>query len=57
MNIAKLVKQAQDREFTDFSDATKEILKQRVQQKLQEKGYIDRLAAARLEKNSEIGNK
>jgi len=55
MDTTKLVKQAQDRQFTDFSDATKEILKQRVQQKMQEKGYIARLAAAKLEETPEIG--
>ena len=47
METKDLIGNAQQREFTAFDAATKEMLSQKVAEKLQEKGYFDRLDHAK----------
>ena len=46
METTDLVQNAQKREYTAFDASTKEILKQKVAEKMQEQGYFDRLDKA-----------
>ena len=49
-----LIKNAQERAFTDFDKSTKEILSTKIAQKLQEKGYFDRLDNAKVNEASKV---
>ena len=53
---AELVKNAQQREYTQFDLNTKDILAQKVAQKMQETGYIDRLDQAQNKNTNESLN-
>ncbi len=46
-NMKNLIQQAQDKKYTDFEAATKDILGQKVAQKLKDNGYFDRLDTAK----------
>jgi len=46
-NIKSIVDYAQEKKYSDFDSGTKEILKQKVAQKLAERGYFTRLNQAK----------
>lgn len=48
-----LVKAAQERNYTEFSSDTKEILAQKVANKLKEQGYFDQLNQAQAKEVNE----
>ena len=55
-NTETLVQNAGNREYTEFDSNTKDILSQKVADKMQEKGYFDRLDNAQGAPSTEVQN-
>ena len=47
MSTQDLIKNAQNREYTEFDTRAKELLAKKVAEKLSQKGYFDRLDQAK----------